>query len=347
MSLDWIFWGNTLRAWLLAVLVALAAYAALRFIRSRVMRQFLAISQRTQTGIDDITYEVLEKTRSFFLIFVSLYAGSRVLALGPTVGRAIQIIAVVVITIQAAYWGEATIRAVMSRRIRETLGTDAASVTTLHAIGFLSRLVLWTTLLLLALANLGVKIVPLLAGLGVGGIAVALAVQNVLGDLFASLAIVLDKPFVVGDFITVGDMMGTVERVGLKTTRVRSLSGEQLIFANADLLNARIRNYKRMVERRVMFRVGVTYQTPYDKLTAIPSMVREHIEAQSGARFDRCHFQGYGASTLDIEIVYYVLDADYTRYMDIQQAINLAIYKRFAEEGIEFAYPTQTVFLER
>lgn len=347
ITLDWMLAGNPVRVWLVAVVVALITYAALRLIRSGVMRHFRTLARRTRNVVDDVAYEVLDRTNVFFLLFVSLYAGSRVLVFDTTIGRAIEIVAVVIIVIQAAFWGEAAIRGVMSRRVSTALEEDAESVTTLNALGFISRIGLWSVLILLGLANLGIEIGPLLAGLGVGGIAVALALQNVLGDLFASLSIVLDKPFVIGDFIIVGDMLGTVERVGLKTTRVRSLSGEQLIFANADLLSARIRNYKRMVERRVPFRVGVTYQTTYEKLAAIPGMIREIIEAVPSTRFDRCHFLGYGDSTLDIEIVYYVLDPDYNRYMDIQQEINLAIYKRFAEEGIDFAYPTRTLFLER
>jgi small-conductance mechanosensitive channel len=169
----------------------------------------------------------------------------------------------------------------------------------------------------------------------------------VLGDLFASLSIVLDKPFVIGDFIIVGDHMGSVERVGLKTTRVRSLSGEQLVFSNSDLLNSRIRNYKRMFERRVGFTVGVTYQTPPDLLERAPGIIREIIEAEEGVRFDRSHFMQFADSSLNIETVYYVLSPDYNTYMDVHQRIGLAVFRRFGEEGLDFAYPTQTVFLEQ
>jgi small-conductance mechanosensitive channel len=199
----------------------------------------------------------------------------------------------------------------------------------------------------LALDNLGVNVTALVAGLGVGGVAVALAVQNILGDLFASLSIVLDKPFVLGDFIIVGELLGAVENIGIKTTRVRSLSGEQLIFSNNDLLNSRIRNFGRMAERRVVFQLGVVYGTPKAKLEQIPAIIRSAIEAQQQTRFDRSHFAGYGDFSLDFENVYYVLDRDYNVYMDIQQAINLEIYGRFAEDGIEFAYPTQTLYLQR
>jgi len=172
-------------------------------------------------------------------------------------------------------------------------------------------------------------------------------VQNVLGDLFASLSIVLDKPFAVGDFLIIDEHMGAVEHVGLKTTRIRSLSGEQLVFSNSDLLKSRIRNYGRMFERRVVFKFAVTYQTPRDKLKIIPQIVRESILELDKVRFDRAHFQAYGASSLDFEIVYYVLAPDYNLYMDIQQAINLRIHERFEQEGIDFAYPTQTVYVHR
>ncbi len=215
----------------------------------------------------------------------------------------------------------------------------------MDVLGFVLRLGVWTIVLLLLLGNLGVQITPLLAGLGVGGIAVALAAQNVLGDLFASLSIVLDKPFAVGDFLIIGDFLGTVEQVGIKTTRLRSLSGEQLVFSNNDLLNSRIRNYGRMYERRVLFSIGVTYQTPSEKLRRIPRIVREAVEAQDRVRFDRSHFKEYGDFALVFETVYYVLAADYNIYMDIQQAINLRIYEQFEAEGIEFAYPTQTVYV--
>jgi small-conductance mechanosensitive channel len=215
------------------------------------------------------------------------------------------------------------------------------------AVGFVARLVLWSVILLLALDNLGVDVTALVAGLGVGGIAVALAVQNILSDLFASLSIVLDKPFAVGDFLIIDSFLGSVEHVGLKTTRLRSLSGEQLVFSNTDLLGSRIRNYGRMFERRVVFKIGVTYQTPRDKLTKIPGIIREAIEAQDKTRFDRSHFNEYGEFSLNFESVYYVLGPDYNLYMDIQQAINLRIHERFEEEGIEFAYPTQTLFLAR
>ena len=223
---------------------------------------------------------------------------------------------------------------------------DPGFATAIGAVGFLGRLILWVVLLLTFLKTaLDMDISAFVASLGIGGIAVALALQNVLGDLFASLSILLDKPFVIGDFIVVGDMAGTVETVGLKTTRIRSLSGEQLIFSNSDLLGSRVRNYKRMEERRVAFEIGVVYGTSSKDLKAIPELVRIAVESQDNTRFDRSHFKGFGDSALEYESVYYMKVPDYAAYMDTQQAINLVLYEEFEERGVEFAYPTRTVFI--
>jgi small-conductance mechanosensitive channel len=249
--------------------------------------------------------------------------------------------------VQAGIWASAAFMAWLRKYREAEIEEDAASVMTMNVLGFIVRIALWSTVLLLALDNLGVDVTALVAGLGVGGIAIALAVQNILGDLFSSLSIVLDKPFVLGDFIIVGELMGAVENIGIKTTRIRSLSGEQLIFSNADLLGSRIRNYGRMAERRVVFKIGVVYGTPKKKLEMIPDIIRDAIEAQDKTRFDRSHFSGYGDFSLDFESVYYVLDRDYNVYMDIHQAINLQIYDRFDDESIDFAFPTRTVILDR
>jgi small-conductance mechanosensitive channel len=249
--------------------------------------------------------------------------------------------------VQGALWTTGVVNYLVGRHRKRRLEEDPSMATALGAIGVLARIGVWVTFVLLILQNLGVQITALLATLGVGGIAVALAVQNVLGDLFASLSIVLDKPFVLGDFIVVGEHKGTVEHIGLKTTRVRSLSGEQLVFSNSDLLGSRIKNFKRMEDRRIAFSIGVTYDTDRAKLKRIPELIREAVEKQPATRFDRSHFKGFEASSLAIETVFFMLTPDYNAYMDVQQAINLELVERFDEEGIGFAYPTQTVFLER
>jgi small-conductance mechanosensitive channel len=269
-----------------------------------------------------------------------------VLELPERARTVVQGIFVITLLVQAGIWLGVIATSVLEQYRQRNAGKDPAAATIISAMGFLSRMVIWTVVVLMVLDNLGIDVTALVAGLGIGGVAVALAVQNVLGDLLASLSIILDKPFVIGDFLIIGDYMGSVEYIGLKTTRVRSLSGEQLIFSNSDLLSSRIRNYGRMYERRVVFSIGVTYDTPRDSLRQIPGIIRKAVEAQDKTRFDRSHFMKYGDYALEFETVYYVKSPDYNIYMDIQQAIYLAIHEAFEQSRIEFAYPTQRLLVE-
>ena len=341
--LDYPVMGNPLQTWLLALAAAVAAIAVLVLINKVVIRRFKRFATGTETYTDDIVVKVLEATRVWFLAALAIWTGSLVLLLPPAVDELVVEGIGVVVILQIGLWSAAAVRGWVASYSKRKIDADPASVTTIRALGMLTRLALWVVIVLAVLANLGIEITPLLGAAGIGGIALALAVQSVLGDLFGSLSIVLDKPFVVGDFVIVGDLMGTVEHIGLKTTRVRSLSGEQLVFSNSDLLSSRIRNFKRMFERRALFSFGVTYQTSHAQLERIPGMVREIVEAQEQTRFDRAHFARYGDSSLDFEVVYYVLVPDYNAYMDIQQAINLELFRRLEAEGIDFAYPTRTL----
>ncbi len=345
--LEKVFYENTFKAWLIFLGVASLVYIALSIFKKIVGRKAAAFAQKTSTEVDDFVAELINRTKFFFLFLLSLYLGSHFLSLPDSVRQALNRLVVLALLIQFAIWGNGLFECWRERVRRQKKEEDPASQTTYAALGFLVRLALWTIVLLLVLDNFGIDITALVAGLGVGGIAVALAVQNILGDLFASMSILLDKPIVVGDFIVVDSLMGTVEHIGLKTTRLRSLGGEQLVFANSDLLKSRIRNYKRMEERRAVFSLGVVYQTPPEKLAAIPGMIKEIINAQESARFDRSHFKTFGNFSLDFETVYYIKSPDYNIYMDVQQAINLAIFHRFQAEGIEFAYPTQTIFVDQ
>jgi len=343
--LGWTYLGNTVQTWIVAVAVALVVLVALRLFQGIVARRLSARAERTRIDLDDLAAELVRKTRFFFPLIVALYAGGQPLALPPTGDRVFRAVVVIGLLLQAALWGNTVISFWITRYMQKRMEEDAAAATSIGALRFVGKLLLWTVILLLALDNLGVDVTALVTGLGIGGLAVALALQNVLSDLFASLSIVLDKPFVIGDFIIVGEFLGTVEHIGLKTTRVRSLSGEQLVLSNSDLLNSRIRNYKRMAQRRIVFSFGVVYETPADKLAAVPGMVQEIIESLENTQFDRAHFKAYGDFSLDFEVVYYVLVPEYNTYMDIQQAINLELHRRFEQEGIEFAYPTQTLFV--
>jgi small-conductance mechanosensitive channel len=305
------------------------------------------LAERTDLTWGTAVAEAFHRTRFWFLAVLAFYLASLVLVLPAKTRDVFEAATILALLVQAAIWGNTAINVGLDRYAKRQREKDPAAVTTVSALGFIGKLAFFVVLVLLALDNVGIEVTALIAGLGIGGIAVALATQNILGDLFASLLIVLDKPFVLGDFINVGDFQGNVEKIGLKTTRLRSLSGEQLIVSNNDLLQSRIRNFKRMTDRRVLFTLGVTYDTSREMIAAIPGMIRQIIESQPDVRFDRAHFKDFGAYALNFEVVYFVLTPDYALYMDRQQAINLAIYDRFAENGIQFAYPTQMVILER
>jgi small-conductance mechanosensitive channel len=336
--------GNPLLSWIIAVAAFLGSYFVLRIVIRIVRARLQRIAKETATHIDDLVMAVLASTRWFAYFAAALYLAAFFLTISPDVQRILTAVVTVILLVQGGLWAGTAVEFLL-KRYTELRSEDGADAMTLNALRFVTRLVLWSLVLLLALDNLGVDITALVTGLGVGGIAVALAVQNLLGDLFASLSIILDKPFVIGDFIIVGDMLGAVEYIGLKTTRIRSLSGEQIIFSNADLLGSRIRNFGRMYQRRVAFTIGVTYDTPREKLRRIPEMIRKAVEAQEQTRFDRSHFKEFGDFSLNFETVYYVEVADYAKYMDVQQAINLDLHEQFESEGIEFAFPTQTIYL--
>jgi small-conductance mechanosensitive channel len=343
---DWTFYANPVSAWTIALAIAVVVFFGLILLKRLAIRQLRFLKGRIDSDVPPVVHETLGRTRYWFLALVGVWAGSLVLLLPLRTATFIGTIMVIGLLFQIAIWGNAAANKWLGRYSERNLDADAAAVTTMRAVVFLARVLGLAIVLLVALDNLGVNITALIAGLGVGGIAVALAVQNILGDLFSSLSIVIDKPFVVGDFIIVGDHLGTVEHIGLKTTRVTSLSGEQLVFSNTDLLQSRIRNFKRMNERRIVFEFSVVYQTSQEQVRKIPDLVREIIERQELARFDRAHFKSFGASALVFEAVYHVLVPDFNQYMDVQQAINLSLLSEFEERQIAFAYPTQTLYVK-
>jgi small-conductance mechanosensitive channel len=339
--------ANSLETWAIAALIALGTMLILLIARRYVLERLASLIFGRRQNIKTATKRLVQQTKFTFMLVVSIYAGSKVLIMPVGTSTFVALVAGIAFIIQIGIWAHTLVEAFITARREENLPEDPGSITTLNAISLISKGVIWTIVLLLVLDNIpGIQVTTLIASLGIGGIAIGLAVQNILGDLFASLSIALDKPFVIGDFIVVGEYRGNVEHVGLKSTRVRSISGEQLIFGNADLLGSRIQNYKRMTRRRVVFSIGVTYQTPADQLEAIPTMLIEIVERQENATIDRAHFQTFGDFALIFETVYYVEAPDYPMFMDIQQAINLQIFRAFEEAGIEFAYPTQTLFVQ-
>jgi small-conductance mechanosensitive channel len=342
------FQGYPVWMWGWATVVFLASLSLLRLSFAFIRRRAEGLAERRGFDAARVAAGLAARTKWWFLFSTSFFLAAVAINLPRgTPPDFVKSVTITALLLQIAIWTDVVIVLFLERYMKRRLETDAASVTMMSALAFLGRVVAWTAAVLLILENQGAQINSLVAGLGIGGVAVALAAQNVLGDLFAALSIVLDRPFILGDFIAVDDFLGSIEHIGLKTTRLRSLSGEQLIFSNADLLHGRIRNYKRMYERRIQFSFGVEYGTSHDKLAALPGTVREAITAQQRTRFDRAHFKAFGDSSLLFEVVYYVLSPDYNLYMDIQQAINLTLVRRLAEDGIEFAFPTQTLYVHK
>lgn len=343
--LDKTFWGNPLASWGVAIAVAFATLLLLVLLRRLVLKRFAPLAEATKTDLDDVLVSVLESTRLVFLLLVSLWAGSRTLQMSPRVRSIVYIVIVVVVLFQVGLWLTTALMNWLAI-IRKRKTGEGEALTWLSGIEWVGKILIWSVVMLLTLENLGVDITGLAAGLGIGGIAVALAAQNILGDLFAAFSIYIDQPFVLGDYLAVDGFNGTVESIGMKTTRLRSLTGEQLIFSNSDLVGSRIQNYGRLEERRVAFTLGVTYDTPTEKVERLPGLIQEIVEAQDHARFDRSHFKEFGDSALMLETVYFVLLPAYQYKMDIQQEINLELKRRFESEGIEFAFPTQMVYVE-
>lgn len=328
--------------WLTAILVIAAIAVAIILAGKILARRTLPEPGTRDEKSAGLFYEIIAGTRIYVLLIAALYPASLPLELPARGMSFLGSLAFIAVAFQFGLWGSilvsAFIRRYMSRRDEGTAAESGITVMTL-----LGKAALWVFILLVILENTGVKVATLIASLGVAGIAIGLATQNILGDLFSALSILLDKPFEVGHFIIVGDHLGTVEKIGLKTTRLRSLSGELLVFGNRDLLQSRIRNFTDFRERRVAFTFGVRYDTPADKLEEIPGIIRKIIENVENTLFDRAHFKALGDFFLDFEVVYYVLSPDYMVYMDAQEKINIEILKAFEDQGIQFAFPTRTV----
>jgi small-conductance mechanosensitive channel len=344
--LEWPLYGGTLLQWLVALGVTLGIVLAVRIAMPFLVARLEALSKRTHLVIDDALVHALRTTRNWLVALVAIAAGSQALELPEGAGKLVRGVATIALFVQAGLWLGSLLQFWLKRSEQKALLTSPGAVTSLAAVGFIGRIVLWALILLPILDNLGINVTTLIAGLGIGGVAVALAVQNILGDLFASLSIVIDKPFVVGDFIIVDTYMGTVEHVGLKTTRIRSLDGEQIVFSNSDLLKTRLRNYKRMRERRVVFPFKVRYDTKPEQLERIPTIVRRLVESHKQARFERSHFLRFGDGSFDFETVFWMTTPDYNTYMDVQQQLNLDLMRELERVGVRFALPARLTITE-
>lgn len=340
------FLDNTIRDWSVALGIIAVSILLLRLIKSILLSRFRQWSKKTNTTIDDFLLSAMERSVLPFFYLLSVYIGLSYLSFGDRPQNILRIAFLVAVT----FFTLKLITSIISYSVQNfTRSHQDAETKRKQARGIvvIVNIIIWITGIVFIIDNLGYDITTLVAGLGIGGIAIALASQAVLGDLFSYFVIFFDKPFEIGDFIIIGDKMGTVEYIGIKTTRIRALGGEQLIVSNTDLTNSRVQNYKRMETRRVVFSISVLYETPVEKLKTIPEMIKRIIEDQADLKFDRAHFSSFGNSSLNFEIVYLVSSADYNLFMDKQQSINLAIFEEFEKEKIEFAYPTQKIYIDR
>ena len=339
------YFGNTLLDYVIALSILILGGVVLWIFKTFVLFALRRFATSTTATWDDFAVSLIESFMIPLGYLGIIYLATTPLSLAPAITKAIQVIMMAALAIigtrfilRVAHYGVFDLwlpqqdnRVSLEPRLRGL--TPALSV------------VIWGIGFVFLLDNLGFDISAIVAALGIGGIAIGIAASAVLGDAFAYLAILCDRPFELGDFLIVGDYLGSVEHIGMKTTRLRSLSGEQLIFSNKDLTDSRVRNYKRMQERRIVFTVGVTYGTTLEQIKEAPHLIRSIIEGIPEARFDRSHFSAFGDFSLRIETVYYVLSPDYLKYMDIQQAINLQIKEAFEQRGITFAFPTQTLYV--
>lgn len=337
--------GNTFGEYAIACIVLILGLVVLKYVQWFVLHILKKGAAHTKTDIDDTLVDIVASIRPPFYSFLALYVAVRTLMLSDIVARVFAVVLIAWIAYQVVLALQILIDYIIKKKFVSESDAGAQG-----AVSFMSGLfkgALWGIALIMVLGNLGVDVTSLIAGLGIGGIAIAFALQNILSDLFSSFVIHFDKPFVIGDFIIVGEHMGTVEKIGIKTTRIRALQGEEIVISNQELTSTRVQNFKKMEERRIVFHLGVTYDTDTKVMKEIPDMVKTAIDPIEGARFDRCHFQTFADSALVFETVYYVTSGDYTQYMDIQQNINMAILKDFTDKGIDFAFPTQTIYLEK
>lgn len=337
--------GNALSNYLHFLLAFAISICLSLFFKYVVIRKMKSLVARTKNDLDDVIISFLSSISLFFYIFLSAYIALQFLILNAFVRRVIDAVFVTYVVYQVIFIVRIFIEYMLDKRATGENGASIAHVKDI--IQLIMRAVFWAIGILFILSNLGINVTSLVAGLGIGGIAVALAVQNILGDLFSYFAICFDKPFIKGDFITVGDQRGVIEKIGIKTTRIRALQGEEIVIANSELTSSRIQNFKKMEERRILFSIGVVYETPLAQLERIPQIIRDIISSIELARFDRAHLSTFGDSAYMYEVVYYVLSADYNQYMDVQQDINFRIIEAFAREHIELAFPTQTLHLVR
>ena len=341
------FWNNTGQDYLIALAIFIALFSILKVFDSYIVVFLKKTARKTKIAWDDIAIDFISAIHWQFYAYLGFYIGTLYLTLPDLLEKGLWFLMLIFIAYYVSQGLSRVVDYFTEKQIKKRKASDSLQNTSMIKVfGILFKTVIYSLAVLMILDNFGIEITPLIASLGVGGIAIAIALQAVLADLFAAFAIYFDKPFKEGDFIIVGEDLGTVKHIGIKTTRIQTLQGQELIISNSELTNSRVNNYKRMEERRISFSVGVEYSTPSQKLNKINYIAKKAVESTKHARFDRSHFKAFGDFSLNFEIVYYVTSPDYAIYMDTQQEINFKIQEAFEKEGIVFAFPTQTIHVD-
>ena len=339
--------ANTLKGYVLAFLLFIGLFLAFKLFKLIVLGRLQKLAKTTKNDIDDEFIKVVKDISPFFYYVVSLYFPIKMLATAPWLDRGVEVVFIVVVVYQLIK----SVQEIASYALEtwaavgDSKGKSAR--TTFQGLRVVVSIVVWSVGVLLILSNLGVNITSLVASLGIGGIAIALAMQNILADVFSSFSIYFDKPFIVGDYILVGKHEGTVKKIGLKTTRIETLQGEELVVSNKELTSTRIQNFKKLKTRRVVLNIGVPYDTSATKLKKVNEIVENSFKNVKNVEFSRSHFKKFGDFSLMFEVVYYVLSNEYMEYMNVQQNINFGIRDAFEKEKIEMAFPTQTLYIKK
>lgn len=346
---DWnqtLLWGNSLKDYIIAAAIIVGGILVLQVIKSIVLRRLHKWAAKTETSVDDLILDMLKKGVLPLLYLILVYIAVCTLQLNDFLKKALDVAMVVVIVFFVVRVLTMGIKSLMAYHFAKQGRAEAQNAT--KGVVIIIQVILWVIGLVFLLGNLGYNITTILAGMGIGGIAIALAAQTILGDIFAYFSILFDRPFEVGEFLIIEDQLGTVIRIGIKTTRIQSLSGEELSYSNQNMLNQWIHNYSRMEKRRAVFGFNVSYDTPVEKLERIPEEVKKIILAQEKVTLDRVHFAQFQEYNLYFEGVYYSMEPGYGEYMDKQQKINLAICRLFEEMDVKFAFSTtRNVYLHR
>lgn len=347
---------NTFQDYLLFLGVFVALFLFLLFVDKILIKFLVRASKKTKNTFDDYVVVFLGNIGWIFYAYISLFVSLRLLTLNSLVVKSLTFILMLFIGYYTAKGISEIVDKLVEKKVKDKYETEnLENISMIKVLGIFAKIAVWVLILLMVLSNLGVEISPLITGLGIGGIAIALALQSVLGDLFSAFVIYFDKPFKEGDFIIVGEDLGVVKNIGIKTTRITALQGQEIVFSNSELTSSRINNYKKMEKRRVAFAFGVTYNTSSTKLKKIKK-ITSNIMKKANSKFnindktidlDRVHFKSFGNSSLDFEVVYYIPTNDYNQYMDVQEFINLSLVEEFEKEKISFAYPTRTLYINK